>query len=152
MPTIQLCLHSFLGHCFINDTCYKSLSASLVWSHLRLRLRQKRIQAIGHKNNFFLTMFDFGIFVELCSSLFLEIVYAGIGQMMNQFDSSLSQVNFIFRTFNATKNWIEFRRCQQFVLLYSYCVPPSALAMLKVTKSQKQFFLKFHCPKSKWNF
>ena len=47
---------------------------SLVWSHLRLRLRQKRIQAIGHKNNFFLTMFDFGIFVELCSSLFLEIV------------------------------------------------------------------------------
>ena len=36
--------------------------------------------------------------------------------MMNQFDSSLSQVNFIFRTFNATKNWIEFRRCQQFVV------------------------------------
>ena len=54
--------------------------ASLVWSHLRLRLRQKRIQAIGHKNNFFLSMFDFGIFVELCSSLFLE-KYAGIGQM-----------------------------------------------------------------------
>ena len=64
----------FLELCFSTDTCYKSLSARLVWSHLRLRLRQKRIQAIGHKNNFFLTMFDFGIFVELCLSLFLEIV------------------------------------------------------------------------------
>ena len=133
MPTIQ-CLHSFMRRCFLNDTCYKSLSASLVWSHLRLRLRQKRIQAIGHKNNFFLTMFDFGIFVELCSSLFLEIVCRKgpndeLGkENQKQFDSSLSQVNFVFRTFNATKKWIEFRRCQQFVL-YSYCMPPCALAI-----------------------
>ena len=98
---------------------------------------------------------------KLYQNIYPEVKHLGIfvSRYVYIFFFSIIKPSFLFSLFldiqdSYFQNWTKDFVCKPFyfVIFYQRKITDAYQSILKVSKSQKQFFLKLHCPKSELNF
>ena len=89
----------------------------------------------------------------MCNKCLTGIVVYGWPLSLGQFNSYLlylSWVVYLISQKQCLNCRVDWKICRVVIMLLSW-IFSSEICMIKVCKSQKHFFLKFHCPKNKRN-